>query len=114
MAVPGNITSPLSQGTNYLIKSLKAVPYTSAKDRVELLNWDLEDEANQKKAFNPSDFNADEHKVLQVLQQSREEHIDNLSWKFQVPVRLLASVLLGLEFKGVVKALPGKRFVLLS
>ena len=52
-------------------------------------------------------------KVLQVLQQSREEQLDNLSWKAQVPVSLLASVLLGLEFKGVVIAMPGKKFMLL-
>ncbi|WP_299757173.1 DNA-processing protein DprA [uncultured Pontibacter sp.] len=118
MAVPGNITSSVSEGTNYLIKSLKAVAYTSVQDLVELLNWDLEDEAAQKKkasspAFDPTEFNEEELKVLQVLQQSREEHMDNLSWKAQVPVSLLASVLLGLEFKGIVKAMPGKRFVLL-
>lgn len=117
MAVPGNITSPVSEGTNHLIKSLKAVAYTSVQDLVELLNWDLQDEAASRKSskisFDPAEFNKDELKVLQVLQQTREEHMDNLSWKAQVPISLLASVLLGLEFKGVVKALPGKRFILL-
>ncbi|PRY15627.1 DNA processing protein [Pontibacter ummariensis] len=117
MAVPGNITSPVSEGTNYLIRSLKAAAYTSGKDLVELLNWDLEDEAAAKakaktSAYDPANFDPDEQKVMQVLLKSREEHMDNLSWKAQVPVSLLASVLLGLEFKGVVKALPGKRFVL--
>lgn len=116
MAVPGNITSPVSEGTNYLIKSLKAVAYTSVQDLVELLNWDLEDEAAAKKVtpnFNAADFSADELKVLSVLQQTREEQMDNLSWKSQIPVSLLASVLLGLEFKGIVKAMPGKRFQLI-
>ncbi|ARS35057.1 DNA-processing protein DprA [Pontibacter actiniarum] len=116
MAVPGNITSPVSEGTNYLIKSLKAVAYTSVQDLVELLNWDLQDEAAAKAKAPPldlSEFNEEEVKVLQVLLQSREEHMDNLSWKAQVPVSALASVLLGLEFKGIVKAVPGKRFMLL-
>ncbi|RIJ41741.1 DNA-processing protein DprA [Pontibacter oryzae] len=116
MAVPGNITSPVSEGTNYLIKSLKAVAYTSVQDLVELLNWDLEDEAAAKTtvaAFNPADYSEDELKVLSVLKQTREEHIDNLSWKAQLPVSLLASVLLGLEFKGIIKAMPGKRFQLI-
>lgn len=117
MAVPGNITSPVSEGTNYLIKSLKAVAYTSVQDLVELMNWDLQDEAEARtKAkfnFDPSDFNEEELKVLQVLQQSKEEHMDNLSWKAQVPVSALASILLGLEFKGLVRAKPGKRFALL-
>lgn len=115
MAVPGNITSPVSEGTNYLIKSLKAAAYTSVQDLVELLNWDLQDSAKSKAqaTYSPDDFTEDELKVLQVLQQTREEHMDNLSWKAQVPVSLLASVLLSLEFKGVVKAMPGKRFALL-
>ncbi|WP_242928098.1 DNA-processing protein DprA [Pontibacter vulgaris] len=119
MAVPGNINSSVSEGTNYLIKSHKAAVYTSPQDLVELLNWDLEDEAAAKKVasktiLNPADFSEDEMKVLQVLMQNREEHMDNLSWKAQVPVSLLASVLLGLEFKGMVKALPGKRFMLIG
>ncbi len=118
MAVPGNITSPVSEGPNYLIKSLKAAAYTSAQDLVELLNWDLEDasEARRPKiptVFDSAEFNPDELKVLQVLQHAQEEQMDNLSWKAQVPVSLLASVLLGLEFKGLVKAMPGKRFRLL-
>lgn len=119
MAVPGNITSPVSEGPNFLIKSMKAATYTSAQDLIELLNWDLEDaSAARIKAsvpvFDASEYNPDELKVLQVLQQSKEEQMDNLSWKAQVPVSLLASVLLGLEFKGVVKAMPGKKFMLLT
>lgn len=119
MAVPGNITSPVSEGPNFLIKSMKAAAYTSAQDLVELLNWDLEDAATARTkakaaaVFDPANYSEDELKVLQVLQQSREEQMDNLSWKAQVPVSLLASVLLGLEFKGVVKAMPGKKFMLL-
>ncbi|WP_237144333.1 DNA-processing protein DprA [Pontibacter pamirensis] len=119
LAVPGNITSPVSEGTNHLIKSHKAAAYTTAQDLVELLNWDLQDAAAAKAkaatpSFDASEFNPDELKVLQVLQQTREEQMDNLSWKAQVPVSLLASVLLNLEFRGIVRALPGKRFKLLT
>ncbi|MBF9253746.1 DNA-protecting protein DprA [Pontibacter sp. 172403-2] len=118
MAVPGNLTSPVSEGTNYLIKSNKAAVYTCAQDLVELLNWDLEDAAaakqKAKSQLNAADYTEEEWKVLQVLQQSGEEQMDNLSWKAQVPVSLLASVLLGLEFKGMVKAKPGKKFMLIG
>ncbi|GAB3815066.1 DNA-processing protein DprA [Pontibacter rugosus] len=116
MAVPGNITSPVSEGTNHLIKSLKASAYTCVQDLVELLNWDLQDEAAAKAAHRPLDlaeFTDDERKVLMVLHQSREEQMDNLSWKAQIPISNLASVLLALEFKGMVKAMPGKRFAIL-
>ena len=36
--------------------------------------------------------------------------MDNINWKTQIPVSLLASVLLMLEIKGMVKAMPGKSF----
>lgn len=117
MAVPGNITSTVSEGTNYLIKSLKAVPYTSIQDLVELLNWDLQDKRKETPPtavplFDSSEFSPEELKVLQLLQQSQEELMDNLSWKTQIPISHLSSVLLGLEFKGIVRQMPGKRFVL--
>jgi DNA processing protein len=36
--------------------------------------------------------------------------IDELSWKSQIPLNQLASHLLNLEFRGYIKALPGKKF----
>jgi DNA processing protein len=117
MAVPGNVTSPVSEGPNHLIKNHKAAIYTSVKDLVELLNWDLEDETQARKqksqTFSPDDHTPDELKVLNLLLQTQDEHMDNISWKTQIPVSLLASVLLTLEFKGMVKAMPGKRFGLI-
>ncbi|MHC2990771.1 DNA processing protein DprA [Pontibacter sp. HJ8] len=118
MAVPGNINSSVSEGTNWLIKSHKAAVYTCTQDLVELLNWDVEDSLAAKKAaaipvFDPADFSPEEMQVLQVLLQSGEEQMDNLGWKSQVPISQLASVLLALEFKGMIKAMPGKRFALI-
>ena len=42
----------------------------------------------------------------------RELHMDDLAWKAQVAIYAVASLLLGLEFRGVVRALPGKKFAL--
>ena len=36
--------------------------------------------------------------------------IDELSWKSQIPLNKLASQLLNLEFNGIVKTLPGKKY----
>ncbi|MHA6247854.1 DNA-processing protein DprA [Pontibacter sp. CAU 1760] len=119
MAVPGNINSPSSEGPNHLIRSLKAAAYTTITDLVELMNWDLQDEAVARNkartpVFDATDYTPDELKVLRVLQQIKEEQMDNLSWKSQMPVSLLASVLLSLEFKGIIKAMPGKKFGLIG
>jgi DNA processing protein len=47
-----------------------------------------------------------------LLQQNKEMQMDEISWKSQIPVSLLASLLLGLELQGLVKAMPGKKFAL--
>ncbi|MGV3503524.1 MAG: DNA-processing protein DprA [Adhaeribacter sp.] len=114
MAVPGPITAPFSAGCNHLIKTNKAAAYTDIRDLVELLNWDLEQPKTSNRPggnfYPPEDFTAEEYQVLQVLLETKEEQIDNLSWKSQLPIGQVASLLLALEFKGVVKSLPGKKF----
>ncbi|GAB3223010.1 DNA-processing protein DprA [Hymenobacter seoulensis] len=118
LAVPGPLGSPASEGCHELIKANKAALYSEPKDLEELLNWDAALHLNGKfktpTAYLADDFTPEEFSLITVLQAApnREEHLDTLSWKAQVPVYSSASVLLGLEFRGVVKALPGKRFAL--
>jgi DNA processing protein len=117
MAVPGSIQAPFSAGCNYLIKTNKAAAYTGIKDLEELLNWDLaQAQAGKRHPGNyypPEDFTPEEYQLLLVLIESREDQIDNISWKSQLPISQVASLLLALEFKGVVKALPGKKYQLI-
>ncbi|MBK0402910.1 DNA-protecting protein DprA [Adhaeribacter sp. BT258] len=126
MAVPGNITSEVSGGTNYLIKTQQAVPYTCIEDLEQLLNWDnalqppqlglfadSPTKPNQLTQYDPNDFSQEEWAIIEVLQQNNDEMIDNISWKAQIPINQIASLLLNLEFNGVVKSLPGKKFRLL-
>ena len=54
-----------------------------------------------------------EQKVVHTLKASPGGlHIDELSWRTEIPINQLASVLLTLEFQGMVHALPGKKFSL--
>ncbi|WP_048920377.1 DNA-processing protein DprA [Rufibacter radiotolerans] len=114
MAVPGPITSETSQGCNQLIKSLKAVPYTRAKDLEELLNWDkaLAPASLPKPvpALDLSGFPAEQQQVLRVLQQAGPTHIDVLSRHTQFTMGQLSSVLFTLEMSGLVKGMPGKLY----
>ncbi|MDX5347087.1 MAG: DNA-processing protein DprA [Hymenobacteraceae bacterium] len=114
LAVPGNIDAVASAGCNYLIKSNKAHVYTSVNDLVELLNWDLNTKPAAlnvlSESFDTSEYTPDEVAILKVLAQTKEELLDNLSWKTQLPVSRVASLLLQLEFKGAVKSLPGKKY----
>jgi DNA processing protein len=45
-----------------------------------------------------------------MLEKKGQMMIDEMSWVSNLPVSQLASILLGLEFKGVIKSLPGKLY----
>jgi DNA processing protein len=110
-AVPGNIHSKFSEGCNFLIKTHKAHIFTSIKDIEYIMNWDINPQTSHKKEIKWEDFSIPERKILRVFQLNGHEiQIDDLSWKSQIPVNQLASHLLNLEFRGIIKALPGKKF----
>ena len=117
LAVPGPLGSAASEGCHELIKANKAALYSEPQDIEQLLNWDSALHFNGKHkaptSHEAADFTPAEFSVIEVLQATKEEHIDNLAWKTQLPMHQIASLLLGLEFQNIVKALPGKRFTLL-
>ena len=118
-AVPGNVHQKSSEGCNKLIFKNKASLITSVADLEYMMNW-ADDDKNvppktKNKKQSPPDFTAyspDEAAVLVLLHDTPEMHIDEISWKSQVPINKLAALLLELEFKGMIKALPGKKFAL--
>ncbi|WP_216726184.1 DNA-processing protein DprA [Hymenobacter siberiensis] len=118
LAVPGNLGSAASEGCNALIKSNKAALYQEPLDLEQLLNWDAA--LHQSGKFKPApsysadDFTVEEFALISVLAAAtgREAQMDDLAWKAQLAIHAVASLLLGLEFRGVVRALPGKKFAL--
>ncbi|WP_317043676.1 DprA-like winged helix domain-containing protein [Hymenobacter glacialis] len=119
LAVPGNLGSEASAGCNALIKSNKAALYQEPLDLEQLLNWDAA--LHQSGKFKPApsysadDFTSEEFSLITLLTAApgREMQMDELAWKAQLPIYAVASLLLALEFRGVVRALPGKKFTLL-
>jgi DNA processing protein len=112
-AVPGNIGAAMSEGCNLLIKNNKAQIYTSANDIIEALNWDL-NSVNNKHQHAPqldlSQFTDDEAQVISILREKKEIQIDELAWISQLHMNKLASLLLNLEFQGIVKSMAGKKY----
>lgn len=112
-AVPGQVGKSFSEGCNKLIKAHKAEIFTNVNDIVEALNWDMSGKQapspkNQVPDF--SSFTEDESAVLSLLHKNKEMHIDDISWQSQVNMAKLSSLLLNLEFQGMVKSMPGKKF----
>lgn len=112
-AVPGSLTNKSSEGCNKLIQQNKANIYTKINDLVEALNWDNEinsENAPKKVELDLSLFTDEESQVIAHLRKHGEMQIDELSWQTQISINRLASLLLNLEFQGIIKAMPGKKF----
>lgn len=115
-AVPGNLQATYSEGCNLLIKQMKASIYTGPKDLEEALSWAKEGTASNgtiSKKLNLDTFEGEDRKVLEILQEKKELEIDSLALLTEIPISTLASKLLNLEFEGVIKSLPGKKYKLL-
>lgn len=104
-AVPGNVSSRMSAGTNILIKQ-GAKLTTDVSDILEELDLQRHMEKQEKM---PS-LSKEEEKVLQVL-NSAPRHIDEISTRANLPVSRTLSVLLSLEMKELISQFPGKLFV---
>jgi DNA processing protein len=116
LAVPGGVGETYSEGCNKLIKTNKANLYTSVKDIEYLMNWSIDNkDAKKTKStlIDLSKFEPDEKTIIEILQDKKTPMmIDELTVKTSLSPSLLASLLLGLEFKDIVKSLPGKMFTL--
>ena len=110
-AVPGNLGQTFSEGCNKLIKTNRAALFMSVKDLEYLMNWT----PGITETVRPitAELTADEQQVVDVIiTKGSSMQIDELAWKTGIPPGALATLLLHLEFKGVIKSLPGKLYQL--
>lgn len=105
LAVPGNITSPTSVGTNNLIKS-GATPITSADDIFHVLG--LAPTTITKKTFS---HDPDEQRLLDLLSQGENDGAALLSLS-NLEVGRFNQVLTMLEIRGFVRPLGNNHWAL--
>jgi len=103
-AVPGAIDKQTSIGTNRLIKD-GAKPVTSVEDICQELQ--IAFERKEKKKIPVCDM---EKKILDVL-SSEPLYPDQTTEMLSEPISILLPQLLSLEIKGLVKQLPGNKYV---
>jgi len=97
MAVPGNITSPGSEGTNNLIKT-GATPVTSVNDVFYALNLNPE----LQREFRNFRGSADEEKVLELIRSGVADQ-NSLAAQAELDGPTINSVLTILEIGGYIK-----------
>lgn len=104
-AVPGNITSPLSEGCNKLLK-MGATPLLSAQDVLDFL---FPDGVEDKQALLFLAENKVEETILQII-QSGERDGDAIIKKSALSAQEFSQVITMLEIKGAVKSLGGNKW----
>jgi DNA processing protein len=124
-AVPGNITSRNSFGTNYLIKgagaklvqqwqdiatelppqiaaTLLPPPFTGEKKETSMA---------ERLAFVPEGLSKAETSLFKLMTPDSPAHLDWLSAQSKLPISEVAAALLSLEMRELVRVLPGRYFV---
>lgn len=113
-AIPGRLGDPHSEGCNKLIKINKAALIQSAKDISYLLNWDsvkLQTKSVQRQLF--LNLTPDEELIVNVLKEKGDLDIDTLLIESKILPAKAATILLNMEFEGVLRCLPGKVYRLI-
>lgn len=110
-AVPGNINSIYSGGTNKLIKD-GASPLLKIDDILEEI-YELRNlqQENKKDSINYSDFSEDEITFIEIL-KDEPTHSDILAIKTGYNISTVLSILTGLELKGIIKEISRNVFSL--
>lgn len=112
-AMPGRVKDKHSQGCNMLIKRGFAHLVENADDVARVMRWELKDKnslADQPELF----YELSDHEkiVIDLIHQADEMGVDQLSYRTNIATNEMSALLLTMEFKGLVRSLPGKRYVL--
>src|SRR6266498_415654 len=124
-AVPGNITSRNSFGTNYLIKGAGAKLVQQWQDVAAELPSEIAaqllpppSKKSKKKGelvdqlqLTPSDLSDHERTIFKLLSTDTPQQIDALAESTKLSITQLTSALLALEMRELIRALPGMCFV---
>lgn len=113
-AIPGNIDSRNSTGTNRLIRDGAKIVLDISDILDELnISYIADNRFYKNKRINTRELDIDERNVLKKL-QNEPMHIDKIAVVCGMNVNVLSSILVMLELKGLVEQLPGKMYCVLK
>ena len=111
-AVPGRVGDRFSSGCNKLIQSNQAALITSASDVVKALGWEASSPRQDKQLELFPELTAEEQMVVDALRENGDMHINEITTKLNIPVYQVMGLLVDLDCRGIVTALPGSRYAL--
>lgn len=112
-AFPGDIHREYSKGCNALIQQNKAHLITGSQDFFRIMDWEEKPKVVTQKNLFSEQLSESEKIIVEILQEKEFENIDLIALKAKISVSQISTDLLNLEFAGIVKSLPGKRYKLI-
>ncbi len=110
-AVPGRYTDSSSQGCNDLIKKNIAAILTGPNDLIDYMGWEKPSgPSNSVQLPLFEELTDAEQTIMKLLLGQTKQSIDDLALLSGLAISTLSSLLLSMEFKGLVKCLPGKHY----
>lgn len=111
-AVPGRIGDKYAEGCHQLLHWLKADIYTSVNDVITQMGWDDKKVKPIVQKELLIDLTDEERKIMDLLKASGPTGIDRITQTSGMNLSAVAAALLNLEFRSVVRSLPGKIYEL--
>jgi DNA processing protein len=109
-AFPGRSTDLYSRGCNKIIKLNEATLVENQADIEKAMNWDVK--ISSPRYVQTSMFlelTQEEQKLVDLLKEGGR-FVDEITMETQMSMSKVSSLLLGLEFKGMIVSLPGKMY----
>mgnify|MGYP001041218656 CR=1 FL=1 len=108
-ALPGRINDQFSSGCNKLIRNNIASLITCLDDLVKAMGWKYLPASPRQKELFP-ELNDDETRIYNFIKEKNEIHINLIYMALKIPMPQLLSLLVDLEFKGVIASHPGNKY----
>lgn len=114
MAFPGRASDEFSTGCNSLIRRNKANMITGADDLIDLMQWDSPAKINPVQPKIPifNQYTPQEQTIIDELNASGATHVNILAARMGKRVHELTAILIDMEFKGYIHALPGGKYTI--
>ena len=109
-AYPGRVMDLYSQGCNYLIRTNRAHLMEGVDELRYVMRWERDNTPEERQTTIFREFSEEENRIMASFGDKSTVSLDDLIVGTELPTTKLASLLLNLEFDGILKALPGKRY----
>ena len=109
-AYPGRVMDLYSQGCNYLIRTNRAHLIENVENLRYVMQWEIPVQPTERQTTLFREYTDEERRVMDCFKDNHVVNLDDLIVNTGLTTTKLATLLLNLEFDGILMSLPGKRY----